>query len=301
MSVETNMDHARKQAQYDVNRDQVVLTEMVCPKCREVSKPNELWNTGKERICPKCGESSDMRSWLMASMNKRFNRVPQDVPRKYSAVTMSRKIKEFNSFIMEQVCSHCNTKGLVAELDDDGNAKIVCYACNQVIFEDLPDTDILHFHGIPVNAILKAMESKQFVSGHTEIPIDEMAKEVVDATQAIEEAVVTELPKEQPAAKHVKATAASAKLTEVQSLIQTVCREVEELLIEKNRKYGNSALEPVRIFSKDDPIEAIKVRIDDKLSRLRNEQNDEDEDVVTDLMGYLVLLKVAQRMKGSKK
>lgn len=294
MSVETNMDHARKQAQYDVNRDQVVLTEMVCPKCREVSKPNELGNTGKERVCPKCGESSDVRSWLMASMNKRFNRVPQDAPRKYSAVTMSRKIKEFNSFIMDQVCSHCNTKGLVAELDNDGNAKIVCYACNQVIFEDQPGTDILHFHGIPVNTILKAMESKQFISDHTEIQIEEMAKDVADVPQVVEEV------KEPPAAEPVKA-AEPAKLTEVQSMIQTVCREVEELLIEKNRKYGNSALEPVRLFSKADPVEAIKVRIDDKLSRLRNEQNDEDEDVVKDLMGYLVLLQVAKRMKGAKK
>lgn len=301
MSVETNMDHARKQAQYDVNRDQVVLTEMVCPKCREVSKPNELGNTGKERVCPSCGESSDMRAWLLTSMNKKFNRVPQDVPRKYSAVTMSRKIKEFNSFIMDQVCSHCHTKGLVAELDNDGNAKIVCYACKQVIFEDQPDTDILHFHGIPVNAILKAMESKQFVAGHTEIPIEELIKDTSGTSQIVEEAKVTELPDEQSSVEPVKTASAPAKLTEVQSLIQTVCREVEELLIEKNRKYGNSALEPVRIFSKDDPIEAIKVRIDDKLSRLRNEQNDEDEDVVTDLMGYLVLLKVAQRMKGAHK
>jgi hypothetical protein len=89
--------------------------------------------------------------------------------------------------------------------------------------------------------------------------------------------------------------------TEVQALISTVCKEVSDLLIEKNRKYGNSALEPVRLFSKADPVEAIKVRIDDKLSRLRNEQDDEDEDVVKDLMGYLVLLQVAKRMKGAKK
>ncbi len=66
------------------------------------------------------------------------------------------------------------------------------------------------------------------------------------------------------------------------------------LLIDKNRKYGNSALGPKRIFAKSDAIEQIKVRIDDKLSRIKNEQGDEDEDVVLDLIGYLVLLLIAK-------
>lgn len=79
-----------------------------------------------------------------------------------------------------------------------------------------------------------------------------------------------------------------------QSDIATVCNQVRDLLLEKNRKYGDSALQPVRIFSKANPMEQIKVRLDDKLSRLRSAQSDEDEDVITDLIGYLVLLKVAQ-------
>lgn len=66
------------------------------------------------------------------------------------------------------------------------------------------------------------------------------------------------------------------------------------MLIEKNRKYGDSALNPMRIFSKASTMEQLKVRLDDKLSRLRNVQEDEDEDVVSDLIGYLVLFKVAQ-------
>jgi hypothetical protein len=41
-------------------------------------------------------------------------------------------------------------------------------------------------------------------------------------------------------------------------------------------------------------MEQLKVRLDDKLSRLQNAQDDEDEDVVSDLIGYLVLFKVAQ-------
>ncbi len=69
---------------------------------------------------------------------------------------------------------------------------------------------------------------------------------------------------------------------------------ISDMLNEKNRKYGNSALEPKRIFSKASSIEQIKVRLDDKLSRLTAEQADEDEDVLMDLFGYLVLLRIAQ-------
>ena len=75
--------------------------------------------------------------------------------------------------------------------------------------------------------------------------------------------------------------------------IATACDEVKELLLEKNRKYGDSALNPVRIFSKSSTLEQLKVRMDDKLSRVRNAQDDEDEDPTTDLIGYLILYKVA--------
>jgi hypothetical protein len=83
------------------------------------------------------------------------------------------------------------------------------------------------------------------------------------------------------------------EVTQSQCDIATVCDQIKELLLEKNRKYGDSALNPVRVFSKASPIEQIKVRLDDKLSRLRNQQEDEDEDVLTDLIGYIVLYKVA--------
>lgn len=76
--------------------------------------------------------------------------------------------------------------------------------------------------------------------------------------------------------------------------IISVCDSIKELLLEKNRKYGNSALNPCRVFSKADSVEQLKVRIDDKINRIKNEQNDEDEDVVKDLIGYLVLLIIAK-------
>ena len=83
----------------------------------------------------------------------------------------------------------------------------------------------------------------------------------------------------------------------VQEEIKNVCLDIAELLISKNKKYGNSALEPRRIFSKASPIEQINVRIDDKLSRIANRQSDEDEDVEKDLIGYLVLKRVCINLK----
>lgn len=79
--------------------------------------------------------------------------------------------------------------------------------------------------------------------------------------------------------------------------IKAVCAELGSMLIEKNRAYGNSALDPVRIFSKASTQEQIKVRLDDKLSRLARGRADAfGEDVINDLMGYLVLLRVHERM-----
>lgn len=83
----------------------------------------------------------------------------------------------------------------------------------------------------------------------------------------------------------------------VPGLIAEECYALRDLLISKNRKYGNAALEPVRIFSKAPPHEQILVRLDDKISRLRSGQLDDDEDVIQDLLGYLILLRIARRLK----
>ena len=82
--------------------------------------------------------------------------------------------------------------------------------------------------------------------------------------------------------------------TETQEKISKVCDDVKDMLIEKNRKYGDSALNPIRIFAKSDTVEQLKVRIDDKLNRFKNMQEDDTEDVINDLIGYLILLKVAE-------
>jgi len=69
-------------------------------------------------------------------------------------------------------------------------------------------------------------------------------------------------------------------------MISAECREIERVLLMKNAAYGNSALQPLRIFSRADTTEQIRVRIDDKLSRLARGQA-AGEDVVLDLIGYL--------------
>ena len=88
-------------------------------------------------------------------------------------------------------------------------------------------------------------------------------------------------------------------MTDTQLVIAEVCDEIKELLIEKNRKYGDSAINPIRILSKSSNTEQILVRIDDKLNRIKNMQSDEDEDVITDLIGYLVLYKVAKKLNNN--
>ena len=79
-------------------------------------------------------------------------------------------------------------------------------------------------------------------------------------------------------------------------LIIKTSQEVTNLLLEKNDAYGDSALNPVGIFSKGDAIQSLCARIDDKLMRIKNKGiNDLTEDTVTDLIGYLILLKAAMR------
>jgi len=75
--------------------------------------------------------------------------------------------------------------------------------------------------------------------------------------------------------------------------------EIQDLLIKKNTAYGDAALSPMRVFSKSDSIEQIKVRIDDKLSRIKKTGiTDSSEDTVLDLIGYLILLRIKIKEEG---
>jgi hypothetical protein len=74
------------------------------------------------------------------------------------------------------------------------------------------------------------------------------------------------------------------------------CHEIAHMLIEKNISYGNSALEPLNIFSKQNEVQGLEARIDDKLNRIKNNQTYGDEgylDAIKDLIGYLILLQIS--------
>lgn len=70
--------------------------------------------------------------------------------------------------------------------------------------------------------------------------------------------------------------------------------DIFQMLQAKNASYGNSALDPICCFSKASALEKIKVRIDDKLSRIKRGSEYAGDDTVNDLIGYLILLKMAQ-------
>lgn len=77
--------------------------------------------------------------------------------------------------------------------------------------------------------------------------------------------------------------------------IKEVTNQLQELLIKKNRAYGNSALEPLNVFSQQNAVDSLCARLDDKLSRIKNKGlNDKTEDTLFDLAGYLILLIIAK-------
>lgn len=81
--------------------------------------------------------------------------------------------------------------------------------------------------------------------------------------------------------------------------INRVCNEIKDLLMQKNLAYGDSALDPVRIFSKADAIEQLLVRIDDKLSRFSRGKAYPGDNDINDLVGYLILLKIAKERNAT--
>jgi len=82
--------------------------------------------------------------------------------------------------------------------------------------------------------------------------------------------------------------------TTTQYTIANICDNIKSMLIEKNKSYGDSALDPVRVFSKASSDEQIKIRIDDKLSRISRGSEYYGDNDIDDLIGYLILLKVSK-------
>tara|TARA_R100001463_G_scaffold108305_1_gene162840 strand:+ start:1711 stop:2076 length:366 start_codon:yes stop_codon:yes gene_type:complete len=82
--------------------------------------------------------------------------------------------------------------------------------------------------------------------------------------------------------------------------IKSKCKELQDLLIHKNSKYGDSALNPLKIFSECNASTSIKVRLDDKLKRIANAGLVEDtEDTLIDIAGYIILLMIAKENESN--
>ena len=84
-----------------------------------------------------------------------------------------------------------------------------------------------------------------------------------------------------------------------QDKIRDCCDNICAMLIQKNISYGDSALNPIRIFSRSDTDEQLRVRIDDKLNRIMNGKMYPGDNDIDDLIGYLILLKIADGDKTS--
>lgn len=86
---------------------------------------------------------------------------------------------------------------------------------------------------------------------------------------------------------------------ERQKLIAETCLSITEILLRKNKDYGDSVFKTPVLAPHVDVLDAILVRASDKVGRFRNLKDSESEvkdesilDTLTDLIGYLTLYMV---------
>lgn len=75
-------------------------------------------------------------------------------------------------------------------------------------------------------------------------------------------------------------------INEYKNIFDKTLSNLADLLKYKNEKYGNSALEPLEIFSNKCKV---GTRLDDKLARVKN-SNELKKNDIADLIGYLTLI-----------
>lgn len=82
--------------------------------------------------------------------------------------------------------------------------------------------------------------------------------------------------------------------TPTQQKIRNIMDAMKDLLLYKNQKYGDSAINPKKIFYKGDSTNSILIRLDDKLCRIMsNTENKPRVNDVADLIGYCTLLLIS--------
>jgi hypothetical protein len=67
----------------------------------------------------------------------------------------------------------------------------------------------------------------------------------------------------------------------------------KDFLLEKNKRYGDSAQNPIQVFSKESAEGQIRARLDDKLRRIKNSDELRKNDV-SDVFGYVALLMISK-------
>lgn len=82
--------------------------------------------------------------------------------------------------------------------------------------------------------------------------------------------------------------------TPTQQKIKDILSGMTDLLLYKNRKYGDSAINPKKIFYKGDSTNSILIRLDDKIGRvMSNTEEKPHVNDVADIIGYCTLLLVS--------
>lgn len=74
---------------------------------------------------------------------------------------------------------------------------------------------------------------------------------------------------------------------------------IKDLLLYKNEKYGDSALSPNNVFYKGDSTNSILIRLDDKIGRIKSNQEEKPRvNDVADIIGYCALLLISMGVKA---
>lgn len=88
-----------------------------------------------------------------------------------------------------------------------------------------------------------------------------------------------------------------ALYTDTQQKLIDVLNGMKSLLLYKNRKYGDSAINPKKIFYKGDSTNSILIRLDDKIGRVMSNPDDKPRvNDVADIIGYCTLLLVSMNV-----
>lgn len=83
-------------------------------------------------------------------------------------------------------------------------------------------------------------------------------------------------------------------LPPTQQKICEIMGAMKDLLLYKNEKYGDSAINPKKIFYKGDSANSILIRLDDKIGRIMSNTEEKPRvNDVCDIIGYCTLLLIS--------